>query len=46
MTRQPQQITAATDDMARRKPGSERRYPVQVRPRFLRLPRPAGHGTA
>ena len=46
MTRQPQQITAATDDMARRKPGSERRYPVQVRPAFLRLPRRAAHSAA
>jgi len=46
MTRQPQQITAATDDMARRKPGSERRYPVQVRPTFLRLPRRSAQAAA
>ncbi len=46
MTRQPQHITLATDDPARRKPGSERRHPVQVRPAFLRLPRPAGRSAA
>ncbi|MBI5283851.1 MAG: hypothetical protein HY874_02045 [Chloroflexi bacterium] len=46
MTRRPQQIKTATDDMAPRKPGSERRYPVRVRSTFLRLPRAAAQAAA